>query len=92
MRVNWFKLKVEVAAWVAKTALCTGSALVAVRVLYEPSNAVYLYPESLTFLAYCHDAIPVVLPLAMGLMWLCYWKVFSAYRGFRRYRECAGKI
>lgn len=83
--MNWFRIRVELSAWAAKTVLCVFSVVVAGSVLFAPKTGVRNYPVSLRVVAEHQWVIPVMLVLAVAALWLCYRRVFSIYRSRRAY-------
>jgi hypothetical protein len=85
--VNWYKFKVELSAWVYKVGASVLSTLVILRVWFQPEGGVRYYPVSLRLLAENEWIIQSGFMLAVLLIWVCYWRIFSIYRGRRAYRE-----
>lgn len=85
--VNWYKFKVELSAWLAKIAFGVLTTLVAIRVLFQPPDSVRYYPVALRPLAENEWIIQLGFGVAVIVLWVCYWRIFSIYRGRRAYGE-----
>ena len=84
--MNWFRFKVELVALAVKVPLAVATTVVMGRMLFQPEGArdyaVYLRP-----VAEREDWLfPLVFTVGFAILWLCYWRVVSIYRGYRRYR------
>lgn len=85
--MNWYRFKIELSAWLAKTALLTFSVLVMGRVLFQPEGGHREYHLALRVVAENEWMFPVVLTVGLAVLWLCYWKVFQICRSRRAYGE-----
>jgi hypothetical protein len=85
--MNFYRFKIELSAWISKTALCVLTTLVVGRVFFAPQDGYRSYDLSLRMAAE-HDWIfPVVLVGGSITLWVCYWKVMRILRSDRRYRK-----
>lgn len=84
--MNWYRFRIELSAWAAKTMLCVFTVVVAGSVLFAPTGGKREYPLSMRPVAEHEAVIPAVLILGLAALWLCYWRVFSTYRGRRAYK------
>ncbi len=85
--MNWYRFKIELSAWATKTALATLTTLVALRVLFQPVDSLNEYSVSMRTVADNEWAVQLGFGLAVVLLWLCYWRIFSIYRGHRAYKK-----
>lgn len=85
--MNWYRFKVELSAWLAKTALLTLSVIAMGRVLFQPEGGQRQYHLALRVVAENEWIFPVVFTVGTAVLWLCYWRVFRIYRGRRAYRS-----
>lgn len=84
--MNWYKFRIELSAWLTKTALAVISTFVFLQ-LFTNGASTHEYPLSLRWVAEHEPLIVAILLSATGFTWFCYWKAFRILRGNRRYVE-----
>lgn len=83
--MNWYRFKVELVAWIVKTGIAVLTVLSLGSALFRPADSVRYYPLSMRWLAANEWIMSLGFAVAMGLLWLCYWKAIRVYRGRRAY-------
>lgn len=84
--MNWYKFRIELSAWSARTALAVLSAVVFLQ-LFADSSSTRSYPEGLRSVAEHEWMIVSTVLAATGFTWFCYWKAFRILRADKRYGE-----
>ena len=85
--MNWYRVKVELAAWAARTSLCVLGSLIALRTLFQPEGSIKFYGLSFRMLAEHEWVIRLGFWLGLMVMVVCYWRVVREYRSRRAYGE-----
>lgn len=85
--MNWFRFKIELSAWLVKTALATFSVIAVGKVLFQPVGGSRHYHVALRVVADNEWIFPVVILAGVTFLWLAYWRVIRIYRGRRAYGE-----
>jgi len=85
--VNWYRFKVELGAWAAKTCICVLAVLIVRHTLFWPPNSIHVYDMSLRFLAENEWIIRGAFWLSLVVVIVCYRQAFRIYRSRKAYGE-----
>ena len=85
--MNWYKFKIEIFSVVTGTALLTLSAVVLLSFSVDRSGVTRSHPIWMRAAVENPDVVAFGFGIALGLLWLCKWKIFRVLRNCDAYGE-----
>lgn len=85
--MNWYKFKIELLSVVTGTALLTLSTVVLLSFSVDNSGMTSSHPLWMRPAINNPDVVAFGFGVALGLLWLCRWKIFRVLRDCKAYGE-----
>lgn len=83
--MNWYRFKIELFAWVFKTATSAITTAALGRILFQPVDGTRSYSLAMRHAAEHEWVFPAILVSGVVILWVSYWRIFGILRSRKAY-------